>query len=56
MPSLPSHLKMPSRAVKARAIFLNSLNFYRVHLMTFALVSMEVILAYKSGETDTRSR
>ena len=39
MPSLPAHLKLPSTAVKARALFLNSLNFYRVHLLTFALVS-----------------
>lgn len=40
MPTLPRHLKLPSAASKARTLFLGSLNFYRVHLMVFTLVSL----------------
>ncbi|KAK4685671.1 Trk/Ktr/HKT type cation transporter, partial [Tremellales sp. Uapishka_1] len=35
---LPDHLHVPSSAVKAKAMALNSLNFYRVHLLTFIIV------------------
>ncbi|OCF31127.1 potassium ion transporter [Kwoniella heveanensis BCC8398] len=40
LPSLPSHLALPSRATKLKTIVLSSLNFYRVHLITFTIVPL----------------
>lgn len=39
MPSLPQHLKVPSTAHWLNATLIGSLNFYRVHLITFTIVS-----------------
>jgi Trk-type K+ transport system membrane component len=36
----PSHLALPSRAAKAKAIVLGSLNFYRVHLLAFTIIPL----------------
>ncbi|WVF70581.1 hypothetical protein IAT40_005373 [Kwoniella sp. CBS 6097] len=40
LPSLPSHLALPSRATKVKTIILSSLNFYRVHLLTFTIIPL----------------
>ncbi|KAK8865865.1 hypothetical protein IAR55_001013 [Kwoniella newhampshirensis] len=40
VPSLPSHLAVPSTAARWKALFLNSLNFYRVHLLTFTIIPL----------------
>ncbi|WVR05816.1 hypothetical protein IAU60_002841 [Kwoniella sp. DSM 27419] len=39
-PHLPAHLRLPSRAARWKAIFIGSLNFYRVHLLSFTLIPL----------------
>jgi hypothetical protein len=41
-PSLPKHLKMPSKATKLKVLLENQLNFYRLHLLFFTFVSVRV--------------
>ncbi|WVQ97343.1 hypothetical protein IAU59_004454 [Kwoniella sp. CBS 9459] len=40
LPTLPSHLALPSRATKVKTVVLSSLNFYRVHLITFTVIPL----------------
>nr|XP_019014907.1 potassium ion transporter [Kwoniella pini CBS 10737]OCF53688.1 potassium ion transporter [Kwoniella pini CBS 10737] len=40
LPNLPSHLALPSTAQKWKAVFLSSLNFYRIHLMAFTIIPL----------------
>lgn len=37
--TLPSYLTLPSRWTKWKALIVGSLNFYRIHLLTFTVVS-----------------
>lgn len=46
--TLPSYLTLPSRWTKWKALFVGSLNFYRIHLLTFTVVS------YLNGDSYTR--
>nr|XP_018267116.1 potassium ion transporter [Kwoniella dejecticola CBS 10117]OBR89274.1 potassium ion transporter [Kwoniella dejecticola CBS 10117] len=40
LPNLPSHLALPSTAQKWKAVFLSSLNFYRIHLLAFTIIPL----------------
>ncbi|WWC86168.1 uncharacterized protein L201_001041 [Kwoniella dendrophila CBS 6074] len=40
IPSLPAHLKLPSKAQKWKTLFLSQLNFYRIHLLAFTIIPL----------------
>ncbi|OCF73744.1 potassium ion transporter [Kwoniella mangroviensis CBS 8886] len=40
LPSLPSHLALPTTAQKWRTRFFKSLNFYRIHLLAFTIIPL----------------
>nr|XP_019049169.1 potassium ion transporter [Kwoniella bestiolae CBS 10118]OCF28099.1 potassium ion transporter [Kwoniella bestiolae CBS 10118] len=40
LPSLPSHLALPSTAQKWKTMFFKSLNFYRIHLLAFTIIPL----------------
>ncbi|WRT64079.1 uncharacterized protein IL334_001007 [Kwoniella shivajii] len=40
LPSLPSHLALPSAAQRWKTVLLGSLNFYRIHLLAFTIIPL----------------
>jgi hypothetical protein len=38
MPNFSKHLEVPSLAQRLKSVVINSLNFYRVHLIVFGIV------------------
>lgn len=45
MVDLPRFLQVPSRATKARAFVASQMNFYRVHLIAFTIVSSSHLMS-----------
>lgn len=46
--TLPSYLSLPSRWTKWKTLIVGSLNFYRIHLITFTIVSYRNTDSYPS--------
>ena len=55
MPSLPKHLKVPGRLQRFALVCLDSLNFYRVHLIAFTIVSKASLSHYPTTSTTLHS-